>query len=100
MKSASRIARTKHGLRPKQWYFFRQNEKRFPNEIPSSFLFTERIIFPKASALCCEDGDSFMAALKVSLKCVLAKKTEVSVSSQVRAQTRLADPHVIALAKV
>ena len=38
-----------------------------------------------------------MAALKVSLKCVLAKKTEVSVSSQVRAQTRLADPHVIAL---
>ena len=41
-----------------------------------------------------------MAALKVSLKCVLAKKTEVSVSSQVRAQTRLADPHVIALAKV
>ena len=99
MKSASRIARTKHGLRPKQWYFFRQNEKRFPNEILSSFLFTERIIFPKASALCCEDGDSFMAALKMSSG-VLAKKTEVSVSSQVRAQTRLADPHVIALAKV
>ena len=40
-----------------------------------------------------------MAALKVSLKCVLAKKTEVSVSSQVRAKTRLADLHVIALAK-
>ena len=40
-----------------------------------------------------------MAALKMSLG-VLAKKTEVSVSSQVRAQTRLADPHVIALAKV
>ena len=53
----------------------------------------------KASALCCEDGDSFMAALKMSSG-VLAKKTEVSVSSQVRAQTRLADPHVIALAKV
>ena len=40
-----------------------------------------------------------MAALKMSSG-VLAKKTEVSVSSQVRAQTRLADPHVIALAKV
>ena len=50
------------------------------------FFCTERIIFAKASALCCEDGDSFMAALKVSLKCGLAKKTEVSISSQVRAK--------------
>ena len=36
------------------------------------FFCTERIIFAKASALCCEDGDSLTAEIKVFLE-VLSK---------------------------
>ena len=45
---------------------------RFPNEVLSAFLCTERIVFAKASAQCCEDGDSLMAALKLSFE-ILSK---------------------------